>query len=245
MNSTIFTIYLIILAYFILGGIGFYLINRKKDPAVARQSYVKFGTYFVIIHLLFFSIVIEPVVFRGLAVLIAAAGIYELIRLFRHDGNRRKLFFLFSLIIYGLLTAGFLHFTGLQRELILFSFLILSIFDSFSQITGQLWGKIKLVPAISPNKTLGGLIGGFAVAMVSALLLSDLYTQPAGKLILLSAGLVVFAFCGDLAASFYKRKFKVKDFSSLIPGHGGILDRFDSLIGGGAWIAFAVEVLNM
>ena len=56
-------IYKIILIYFVLGGIGFYLINRKKDRDVARKSYTKFGVYFIIINILFFSITIQPDVF--------------------------------------------------------------------------------------------------------------------------------------------------------------------------------------
>lgn len=238
------TIYLIILIYFVLGGIGFYLINRKKDKLVARKSYIKLSTYFLIINILFFSIIVNPEVFSYLSMLIIAVGFYELFRIFCLNGYTPKGFFLGSLFIFMLLAAGFYRFTGLQKELILFSFLILSIFDSFSQITGQLWGKRKILPRISPNKTLGGLIGGFIVAMVSALLLHNLYARPTFKLLLMAAGVVVFAFAGDLAASLYKRKYKVKDYSNLIPGHGGVLDRFDSLIAGGAWVTFSTFVLN-
>jgi len=167
-----------------------------------------------------------------------------LFQLFRSHGYQFKGFFLGSLFIFVLLAAGFYRFTGLQKELILFSFLILSIFDSFSQIIGQLWGKRKILPKISPNKTTGGLVGGALVALASSLLLHDLYAGPALESLFLAAGVVVFAFAGDLAASLYKRKYKVKDYSNLIPGHGGFLDRFDSLIAGGAWVTFCMYVLN-
>lgn len=239
------TIYLIIVIYFILGGIGFYFINRKKDKQVARKSYLKFGTYFFIINILFFSITVNLAVFGYLAVLIIAVAFFELFRLFRQSGYADRGFFAASLCIFLLLAVGFYRFTGLQKELILFSFLILSIFDSFSQITGQLWGKQKILPRISPNKTLGGLIGGFIVAMISALLLHNLYAQPPFELLLMAAGVIVFAFAGDLAASLYKRKYHVKDYSNLIPGHGGFLDRFDSLIAGGAWVTFSASMLNL
>jgi len=238
------TIYLIILTYFLLGGVGFYLINRKKDAATARKSYTKFGTYFFIINLLFFSIVLNPLVFRYLAVLIIVVGFFELLKLFGKEGFKQKGFFSVALIVFAFLAAGFYFFSGLQKDMILFSFLVLSIFDSFSQITGQLWGKRKLFPTISPAKTVGGLIGGAMVALASSLLLSRLYGGTLVMSVLLAIGIVVFAFAGDLAASFYKRKFDEKDFGTIIPGHGGFLDRFDSLIAGGAWVAFCVYMLN-
>ncbi len=238
------TIYLIILIYFFLGGIGFFFINRKKDPATARKSYTKFATYFFIINLLFFSIVLKPVVFRYLAALIIVAGFFELLKLFGKAGFKQKGFFLVALIVFIFLAVGFYFFSGLQKELILFSFLVLSIFDSFSQITGQLWGRRKLFPSISPEKTVGGLVGGGVVALASSLLLSKLYGGTSLLSALLAVGIVVFAFGGDLAASFYKRKFNEKDFGEVIPGHGGFLDRFDSLIAGGAWVVFCVYMLN-
>jgi len=143
-----------------------------------------------------------------------------------------------------MLSTGFLLFGTLQKELILFSFIVLSIFDSFSQITGQLWGRKKMFPKTSPNKTLGGFIGGGLIAIGSAFLLKSLYPESELKSLILTIGVVLFAFAGDLAASFYKRKFNVKDYSKLIPGHGGFLDRFDSLIVAGAWVAFCVYVLK-
>ncbi len=238
------TIYYIILIYFILGGIGFYAINRKKPPGEARDSYIKFITYFFIINILFFSITINSTIFRYVMMVIIGAGVFEFYKLFKESGFRRKGFFIQSLLLYLLLSVGLYHFSGLGKELILFSFLILSIFDSFSQITGQLWGKKKIMPSISPNKTLGGLVGGASVALGSALLLGRLFPGSRGEALLISAGIVVFAFVGDVAASWYKRIYNVKNYSNLIPGHGGFLDRFDSLIAGGAWVALSVNLIN-
>jgi len=237
-------IYYIILFYFLLGGVGFYFINRKKDPEIARKSYTKFAIYFFIINIVFFSIVLNPIAFRYLSVLIIGVGMFELFRLFHQSGYNHKWFFFISSIIYGMLSTGFLLFVTLQKELILFSFIVLSIFDSFSQITGQLWGRKKMFPKTSPNKTFGGFIGGGLIAIGSAFLLKSLYPESELKSLILTIGVVLFAFAGDLAASFYKRKFKVKDYSKLIPGHGGFLDRFDSLIAAGAWVAFCVYVLK-
>lgn len=241
----IWNIYLIILTYFLLGGIGFYLINRKKDPIIARKSYTKFIVYFFIVSGLFFSITIEPVVFRYLTVVIAAVGVVELNHLFRMSKYSQKRFFFLSLTIFVLLSAGFCYFGTLDKNLILFTFLVLSIFDAFSQITGQLWGKRKILPRISPNKTLGGVVGGACVALASAFLLRKLVNISPVSLLFLSVGIILFAFIGDLAASFYKRKYEVKNFNELIPGHGGFLDRFDSLVAGGAWVALYSQLASI
>ena len=238
-------IYYIILIYFILGGISFYLINRNKEKAVAKKSYTKFITYFFIINILFFGITIKSVVFQYISSIIVIAGIYEIINLFFKSGNSHKLFFTLSLIIYFILSAGFLYFSHLNSNLLLFSFLIISIFDSFSQITGQFFGKHKIIPKISPNKTIEGTIGGFIIAMGSGLLMRNLYDGFSWKTIIMTTGIIIFAFLGDLLASLYKRKFKVKDYSKIIPGNGGFLDRFDSLIAGGAWVSIGYCMLNI
>ncbi len=234
----IVTIYLFILSYFLLGAIGFYLINRKKEKTVAHKSWTKFITYFVIINVLFFSIVIKPVAFQILVGIILLFGLFELFSLYKHAGFKQSGFVLLSIIIYAILGTGLWIFGAMDKNLVLFAFLILSIFDAFSQISGQLWGKTKIAPRISPNKTIGGTVGGGLFALASGFFLSGLYSNKWYIIAGLSLGIIVFAFLGDIAASLYKRKFGVKDYSNLIPGHGGFLDRFDSLIAGGAWVAF-------
>jgi phosphatidate cytidylyltransferase len=238
-------IYIIILSYFLAGGIGFYLINRHKPIQVARKSYTKFGVYFIIINLLFFSIVINPVFFKYISFVIIGGGMMELFFLHQSTGYKNKGIFLISLLIFTSLSYGLFTFSLLNKNLILFSFLTLSIFDSFSQITGQLWGRQKIVPKISPHKTWGGFIGGTLVALFSAILLHKLFSGTLTELLIIATGIIVFAFAGDLAASWYKRIFQAKDFSNLIPGHGGLLDRFDSLLAGGAWVALSAWFLNI
>ncbi len=241
----IWTIYFIIFTYFVLGGISFFFINRKKSAADAKKNWTKFITYFFIIHILFFSIVFNSLFFRFFCVIIIAVGFFELLKLFMEAGFTYKTFFLFSLILFSLLAGGLYIFSGMEKGLILFSFLILSIFDSFSQISGQLFGRKKLFPKISPQKTFEGLIGGAITALISAFLLKTLTGLPPLETVFLAAGIVVFAFAGDVLASYYKRKYGAKDFSRLIPGHGGFLDRFDSLIAGGAWIGFVELLMNL
>ena len=107
--------------------------------------------------------------------------------------------------------------------------------DTFAYFTGRLLGRHKLAPAISPKKTVEGSIGGivFAVAVFAAygLILASRGFSP-NYLALCLAGLFVsiLSQIGDLALSLIKREYGVKDYGKLFPGHGGVLDRFDSVI---------------
>ncbi|MCS2164195.1 phosphatidate cytidylyltransferase [Scandinavium manionii] len=112
-------------------------------------------------------------------------------------------------------------------------FLVLA--TEFNDIAQYLWGKslghIKVVPNVSPNKTLAGLLGGVVTTTLLCVLLGPLLT-PMDRVHSLIAGIIIGAsgFCGDVVMSAIKRDFGVKDSGKLLPGHGGILDRLDSLI---------------
>jgi phosphatidate cytidylyltransferase len=236
--KSIWIIYLVIIIYYLLGTVGIYFINRKKDPETRRKAWIKHVTYFFLTSLVFFSIAIKVSLFRYVAVLIIIAGFLELGKLFLESGYLHKIFFVVSILLLALLSTGFLFFSAMDQGLVLFAFLILCIFDGFSQVMGQLFGKRKLFPKISPNKTVEGFIGGASFAILSGLVFRQLIPDiPLPDVLLMGTVVMLFAFAGDSAKSVYKRKYNVKDFSRLIPGHGGFLDRFDSLIAGGAGVA--------
>lgn len=239
----ILTIYIIILSFFALGGIAFYIINRKKDKKTARASWLKFGVYFIIINVLFLCIAFAPQVFGYVVLFIILVSAGELLNLFKQSNFRNITFFGISLLIFLVFSAGFYFFSQLDYKLILFTFLILSIFDAFSQISGQLLGKNKVLPRISPGKTVEGVLGGAVVAIITSFLFHNLTGKQTLNSLLLVIAIIFFAFTGDALASLYKRKFGVKDFSQLLPGHGGVLDRFDSLIAGGAIVGL-IEILS-
>jgi phosphatidate cytidylyltransferase len=102
---------------------------------------------------------------------------------------------------------------------------------------GRAFGRKKLIPSISPGKTVEGAVGGLGLAIVICLLYVRFILMPYAQLGLTIQGAVLFAVIvsiaaqtGDLAESLLKREAGVKDSSRIIPGHGGILDRFDSLL---------------
>lgn len=227
-------IYFVILGLFLTGAVAFFFINRQKSAEQARTNRLKYITYFGIIHLIFFAIVIHTLVFRIISLIIILAGLTELIRLYGRTSHANLRFFAWSILIFGFLSVGFYLYGGMEKGVILFTFMTVSVFDSFSQISGQLWGRMRILPVISPHKTAEGLAGGAVAALVMAIVLKGLLKTDTTETFLTTIVIILFAFWGDVLASAYKRKFGVKDFSNLIPGHGGMLDRFDSLIAGGA-----------
>ena len=116
---------------------------------------------------------------------------------------------------------------------IVYLLIITILTDTFALFTGRLIGKHKMAPIISPNKTYEGFIGGMIAGVVTAVVFYHVAINPSlplAILILITIALSVVGQLGDLVFSAIKRYYGEKDFSDLIPGHGGILDRFDSLI---------------
>ncbi len=116
--------------------------------------------------------------------------------------------------------------------------------DTFAYFVGRAFGRHRLAPRVSPKKTVEGSIGGLVGAMLAALLVS-VYADWMSKGYAVRLGLVVGVIgqCGDLFESAVKRDFQVKDSGTLLPGHGGILDRFDAFLFAGVatyWVAIAL-----
>ncbi|MFQ6130585.1 MAG: phosphatidate cytidylyltransferase [Armatimonadota bacterium] len=95
---------------------------------------------------------------------------------------------------------------------------------------GKSFGSVKMAPTLSPNKTLEGAIGGLATAVVVATLVSVWLRLDALDGVVMGLLIGVAGQLGDLSESVFKRDMGLKDFGSMIPGHGGVLDRFDSLL---------------
>lgn len=116
-------------------------------------------------------------------------------------------------------------------EVVLGFFVMLWLNDTGAFVFGKLFGRTKLFPRVSPNKTWEGTIGGGIAAFLGAIVISA-YTDEISILnwLVLALIIVVAASFGDLVESLLKRSLNVKDSSNLLPGHGGILDRFDGVL---------------
>ncbi|HTP77059.1 MAG TPA: phosphatidate cytidylyltransferase [Rhizomicrobium sp.] len=102
--------------------------------------------------------------------------------------------------------------------------------DTGALVVGNLAGGPRLWPALSPNKTWSGTLGGVAAAGIAEALFVMLVGGHALTGIVLGSGIAIIAHCGDLFESWVKRVFQRKDSGSMIPGHGGVLDRIDSTL---------------
>lgn len=107
-----------------------------------------------------------------------------------------------------------------------------SVCDTGAYFIGVLFGKHKLCPNISPKKTIEGAVGGISLSLICTIILAFAFDKTEKILVLLILTVVfcVIGMCGDLFASVIKRSVGIKDYGKLIPGHGGILDRFDSIL---------------
>lgn len=117
-------------------------------------------------------------------------------------------------------------------DFMLFLLGLLWLGDTAAMFVGKAFGKHKLAPTVSPNKTVEGFIGGVVGAIVVAIILGfwRLDMIPMWQLVVIAILCSVFGQLGDLVESMWKRSLGIKDSSAIIPGHGGVLDRFDSLL---------------
>ncbi len=107
---------------------------------------------------------------------------------------------------------------------------ITALSDTGGYLTGMLIGKHRIAPSISPKKSYEGLLGSLIFASVFAVFVGTYFVEiTTNQAIILGISLAIFGTAGDLFESYLKRKLDIKDFSSLIPGHGGMFDRLDSL----------------
>ena len=137
--------------------------------------------------------------------------------------------------------VGFREIISIDLSLLIFVMIAAFATDIFAFFGGMKFGKNKLIPRLSPNKTVEGAVSGYIAGVVFSLIFGYFFVQTHVDLIPIAiASLVIpiFSQIGDLSFSLVKRRFNIKDFGYIFPGHGGVLDRIDSLI-------FAIMTLNI
>ena len=166
-------------------------------------------------------------------------------------GFAQVLVCLFGGVIIPLALAALVELRCMEygKYLVLFAVLLAFVTDAGAYFAGVFLGKHRGVTQVSPNKSVEGYIGGFvagvAFALIYGLVITEMARVSAGLLPLALSGLLGAAATevGDLAFSFVKRQYGVKDFGNLLPGHGGMLDRFDSTLFCAPVVLFIVRFL--
>ena len=233
--------------FFAIGGIITWFTTRKRSRETKAKSWTKFLVYLFIVCLLLYALLVNDKSRFIIATVVILIGLLELIRLFIITGKKKKNIttLILSLAIYLPISWGFYQ----QMELfnsnqLVFIFFVVFAFDGFSQIVGQLLGKHKILPYISPGKTVEGFLGGLIFGLLAGLAIAGHSGIAWDRAIVAGLLFGIGAFIGDLLASWNKRSYGVKDYSNIIPGHGGILDRFDSWLLSGALAYFTADLLR-
>lgn len=136
-------------------------------------------------------------------------------------------FILIQILIWKYLSINIYDNIVWMPEVILYLFALTWTFDTFAYIFGVKFGKHKILPSISPNKSWEGFIGGLIFTTILAIFI---FGENINKILMYSVLIPISATVGDFIESYFKRKAMAKDSGNLIPGHGGMLDRMDSLL---------------
>jgi phosphatidate cytidylyltransferase len=130
-------------------------------------------------------------------------------------------------------------------EWVLFALLLVWSADIGAYFAGHRFGRIRLAPEVSPGKTWEGVLGGFALSAVVAVGGGAWFALPLYTFVPLCLAAVAFSIVGDLTESLLKRFAGVKDSGTLFPGHGGVMDRIDSVTGAAPVLFFGLTVLGV
>ena len=195
-----------------------------------------FGAIYVVI--MWFGTAYSERTFQILFLILGLWSIYEMWKL--RKGKTKLVAILIVVIpffiiqLFGMTDTNYPE-MPFNPSIILLMFVLTWTFDSFAYLVGKKFGKNKILPSISPKKSWEGFFGGYLFCVLASSLSFFLFKEYFNHISTLSYTLITIilpfsATTGDFIESFYKRKAGVKDSGTIIPGHGGILDRMDAFL---------------
>jgi len=244
----------LILALFVLLGSWEWARLIGLQTTLARLSYVTFIAMLLYLSK-FLLATSENFIFAALVV----AGLWWLIGtvwVFRYRGEtglkpidtQFGLFVGVIVLIPTWLAMTYIHaFSENGPAMLLFVMVLIWAADSGAYFAGRKFGKHKLAPQVSPGKTIEGVVGGLLAAALFSLIGATSFDLPVLggiSFVVLSVIVVLLSVIGDLFESLFKRRAGVKDSGQLLPGHGGVLDRIDSLTAAAPIFALALAVFE-
>lgn len=214
----------------ILGSIE--LLHMAK---ISRRLFPSFITYIGVLSIVFYDYIVMfiPDYLTSMFVPLLSIMLLLISTVLIHDYEFTKAG-ISALTMFYIGLGGYSAVTIRAADLALFMYILLVVFstDIGAYFIGSLIGKNKLAPTLSPNKTVEGALGGIATAVVLAAIYLRYFTftYSYGTMLVMAVILSITGQFGDLLESRLKRHFMVKDSGNILPGHGGILDRFDSVL---------------
>lgn len=239
---------IIVIPILLLGGYWFYLgvgvisVIAFHEITTLREKERKFPLIVKILSLISFLLLVtssikNSVVFKidyKLITMLMMVCTLPLLFYDRKKYNCEDAFFLIgSLLFIGMGFNFLITVRNLDLAYLIYILLITIMTDTFAHFFGTKIGKFKLCPKVSPNKTIEGALGGTLLGTyISTMYYITFINSNINILTITIVSLIlsIVAQCGDLVFSSIKRKYDVKDFGNIMPGHGGILDRLDSLL---------------
>jgi phosphatidate cytidylyltransferase len=225
-----------------LAALEFYKIVSTSGSGIV--PFTAFGVIWTIIFIFSPHLDYDYLVPVLLTIAIIIPPIWMLLR-----RNKENSFLSWIWTLTGILYIGWLlsHYVALReldfgREWVLYALFVTFASDTFAYFIGKTWGKHQLSPTISPKKTQEGALGGVLGSIIISLMMVWLFKLPInyGYAILLGIAVSVFGQIGDLFESLFKRNMGIKDSGHTLPGHGGFLDRMDSIVFTGVIVYYYV-----
>jgi phosphatidate cytidylyltransferase len=222
-------------------------LTRQKTAAPGSLVFAIVGGVFI--YAIFLTVAMQMIPLSALAFIPVVLILAAVPEIWNRRGNP---FRNFAVIVSGLVLIcvplGLMHLmavtgTYLDKKLLIGVLILIWVYDSLAYLTGSLFGKIKLAERISPMKTVEGLLGGAVFCFAAAWLVSMWFgLRPLADWLAFAGCIVLFGTLGDLLESLVKRQAGAKDSGTLLPGHGGVLDRFDNFLFAIPFIAVYVLV---
>lgn len=226
------------LAFIILAVLGLHEFLKIREEKKEFPIFISFISYILLILIVATGITTKEMIFTiDFRVISALILVFLVPTVLYHDRSIYSIVDAFYLIggvfFLGVSFSLLIIFRNIDLKLLIYLFTITIMTDTYAFIIGRLIGKHKLLENISPNKTLEGMISGtfFGTFLGTLYYLSFISIDKNIIIVILTTlFLSVLGQLGDLVFSAIKRYYGKKDFSNIMPGHGGILDRFDSII---------------
>ena len=207
-------------------------MENKLKNLFNKNLILRFFSLTIFIPFMLLPIIVSNYLLYIIYIIFNAVILYEIQLMKVHDEKKKLLIIYKVLITFIFFIFILIKITEVMTSIDLIEIIFtIWLFDTFSFLGGKIIGGKKLMPSISSGKTQSGLFVGITATLSSFYAYTIIVNDYSLKYLLFISIIILFAFLGDVIASIIKRTASMKDSGSILPGHGGLLDRLDSFIG--------------